>query len=360
MPFPSYDCLIDLIGVKGCSQPTPPSGLFINDLPGITLKSLDKIASEDDGNFLGVWATIQKRAAIRFRRDVVAKLAKRYRLKTITTSIDTGRKADLTSSVAPVTNFNGLIAELNQEGDTFIGSNFQQIYVELVAIFDKFGGNPLSFAVFDLDLGIELYTDSLAVSAKGWNVINVRQSFDARRVYIYYPQKLHTTINQPFQDVKNAVNTNGCWHICSSHCGCDFTVKSGVQVGATDPSLVVENNDIFGLQVQISAKCELEKLICRNINCFINAWWYLCGIELMNERIFSDRLNEFTVFDRNKAQQLHDKFVIDYQGGLIEQPNGNQIFRKGELGLAIKGINLDLADCCIECDAGVSMQESLP
>lgn len=354
MAHPSFDCLIDQIGVKGCSQPTAPSGLFINDLPGITLKSLDKIASEDDGNFLGVWATVQKRAAVRFRKEVIAAFAKRYRLKTITTSIDTGRQADLTSSVAPVTNFNGLIAELEHEDAQFTGSNLQQIYIANAAMYDKFGGNPLSIVVFDLDLGIEIFTASIATSVKGWNVFAVNTAFDARRVFVYYSQKLHTTINQPFQNVKNAVNSGGCWGVYSSHCDCGFRVKAGVQVGATDPSQVVETNDAFGFQVQISAKCSFEKIICRNIDCFINAFWYLCAVELMNERLYSDRLNEFTVFDRNKAQELHDLFQIQYQGGLV-----NDITEPGELPLAIAGINLSLQDCCLECNAGSSFQEQL-
>lgn len=70
-------CLKNYIQIDGCAapdysynvngQPAPPSGLYINkDLP-ITLKSIDKVANEEQITFLGVWNEVQERALRKFR-----------------------------------------------------------------------------------------------------------------------------------------------------------------------------------------------------------------------------------------------------------------------------------------------------
>jgi hypothetical protein len=61
------DCLKDYIGIKGCGAPAPPevpnplpegasatdyfSGLYINELPGVNLEVIEKIADEEQENY---------------------------------------------------------------------------------------------------------------------------------------------------------------------------------------------------------------------------------------------------------------------------------------------------------------------
>lgn len=74
------DCLIGYIGIKVCGTETSESGLFINSLPGISLESIDKIATEDQATYLGVWRDVQAEASARFYIDVVSELSKCYSL----------------------------------------------------------------------------------------------------------------------------------------------------------------------------------------------------------------------------------------------------------------------------------------
>ena len=41
------NCLTDYIGLRGCTDSDPISGLYINDLAGISLKSIDAIADNE-------------------------------------------------------------------------------------------------------------------------------------------------------------------------------------------------------------------------------------------------------------------------------------------------------------------------
>lgn len=75
------NCLTDYIGIKSCAdQVTPESGLFINSLPGVSLESIDKIATADQTTYLGVWADVQNEAFARFESDFLFELDKCFNL----------------------------------------------------------------------------------------------------------------------------------------------------------------------------------------------------------------------------------------------------------------------------------------
>lgn len=74
-------CLNDYIGITDCGT-VPASGLYINSLPGITIESMDKIATEDQLSYLGVWNDVQKEAAVRFKADFIAEVNKCFQINT--------------------------------------------------------------------------------------------------------------------------------------------------------------------------------------------------------------------------------------------------------------------------------------
>jgi hypothetical protein len=75
------ECLIDYIGFFNCAnQQEPDSGMYISTLPGITLESVDKVATSEQVTYLQVWEDAQKEAAIRFLNDFKSELNKCYTL----------------------------------------------------------------------------------------------------------------------------------------------------------------------------------------------------------------------------------------------------------------------------------------
>lgn len=76
------ECLIDFIGLNYCEgvYEQPPSGIFLNSLPGISIESMDKIANSDQATYLGVWSDVQKSASDQFKIDVIAEVSKCFRL----------------------------------------------------------------------------------------------------------------------------------------------------------------------------------------------------------------------------------------------------------------------------------------
>lgn len=76
------DCLQGYIGIQGCGAPSaaPGSGLYINQLPGVSLEVIESIADDEQENFLGVWADVETRALKKFALAVKAELNKCYRI----------------------------------------------------------------------------------------------------------------------------------------------------------------------------------------------------------------------------------------------------------------------------------------
>ena len=76
------NCLLDYIGILTCPDGSceSDSGLYINSLPGISLESVEKIATQDQINYAGVWKDVQNQAWIRFKVSFIAQLTKCFEL----------------------------------------------------------------------------------------------------------------------------------------------------------------------------------------------------------------------------------------------------------------------------------------
>ena len=74
----TMDCFIDYIGINACGSTASLSGLYINQLPGVTFKMIDSIVDVEQQTFLGMWKDIQERALRKFSKDYTAKFTKKY------------------------------------------------------------------------------------------------------------------------------------------------------------------------------------------------------------------------------------------------------------------------------------------
>ena len=348
------ECFRDYIGLEGCTTTTPDSGLFINQLPGIELELFDKLADPQQLNFTGVFNDIQTRAIRRFKTDINSEFKKRYQLKSITQSIDIGKTVGTTTTASAV-EYRGFTLELDRQGGTTAFSNLQSIRIQELDLFFT-SLNSTTIKIFDMDLGTELHTQAVAAPTNtGFTNIKIFKTFTARRLFVAYDA---TSLNGQLLDINllnNAIlNGQGC---ASYSCGGNRNAE--IRAGqATIASTITESDitigeDTFGLSGIFSVICDWETFVCNNRDTFANAWWYLLGIETMNERLYANRLNEFTTFDRQKAAELRKMYEIKYKGGKIDD-----IVEEGELPLVLEGIDINLADYCIICNDEIRFEET--
>lgn len=75
-------CFIDYIGLSLCAgaYEVPASGIYINSLPGLNIESIDKVADQEQINYIGVWEDVQTNAVQQFKIDIISEMRKCYQL----------------------------------------------------------------------------------------------------------------------------------------------------------------------------------------------------------------------------------------------------------------------------------------
>jgi hypothetical protein len=337
--------------------------MYINSLPGIEFANIDQIANADEVSFAGVWANVQERAIERFRLDVIGKLSgfnQRYKLRQITQTVDLWK--DLTAGItqAPSANNSGLLIELQQLTDQAICSNMQSLYVQSVSFYCVNAG---AFIVTIKDATYNTTLDTFPVTGVlGWNSIKVDKQYDdVSRLSITVDT---TALTTAFLDLSNFnlqqfAQTNifanfddgGLW------LGGDCTGTAQVRGYQTDINFAnpVYSSNTFGVSCIFSVKCTYNNVVCKNKRHFATAFRLCLAIELMSERIYSSRLNRWTTIDKPKAADLRREFELQYRGGQLKD---EPIQYEGELIKALDSIDLDLADCCLICDANIVWKEN--
>lgn len=312
------ECLNGYIGLRWCKSETPESELYINDLQGINLKSIDSIADSEQGTFIEVWEQVQKRGIKRFETAVLNALSRRYKIKTLFESYNFGKSIETVANQTPSANeYRGFTIELND-----YSSPLQVISIQSLSLYLKVGGS-VTVKIFEVltEDSAELFTKTFT-GVEGWNKIPINKDFlEVRKLFIAYNS---SSINSPYKEVDGG-------------CGCVFEGCGALVNGAKSDLSITDietGNNTFGLSGVFSVKCLFSQLLCDNKSLFATALWYALGAELMSERIYSDRLNRYTTIDLAKAKELRTEFA--------------QI-ADNELQNALEGIQLNLSDCCIDC-----------
>jgi hypothetical protein len=334
-------CLQDYIGIRWCKAEEPESDLWINDLPGISLKGLDKIANEEQITFLEVWNTIQRRSIRRLSTAIVNELAKRYKLKRTIESYSLPKIVDaVDDQTAEAAEYRGFTVSLGCNA-----SPLQVIHIQELSFYRKVA--PASgqenvtikfFSVIETDAD-EVHSITFA-SAQGWNRIPVNKDFfDTEKVFVGYDATAIESVKLQLNDRFDF--HDGC--ACIQMCPCDAYVKGAK---SDNPfGNLEEGNNTFGLSGIISIKCMYETIVCDNKSLFATALWYLEGAETMAERMFTDRLNRYTTVDLEKAKALRSEFEYRFSE---------------ELASVLAGIDLNTYDCCLECNDVVTSVEMRP
>jgi len=335
------DCLNDYIGLQGCRTVVPDSGLFLNDLAGIQLKQVDEIADDEQVNYVGVWAKVQKRALKIFEKDLRVAFAKKFKIKGVTQSINIGKLIDTTTTKLASAEYRGLTIEQNQATDVIVNSNFQVVFIQTIRIYLP-GVETFDLKIYDLDTEEELYTQSITTTAAGWEVININNYYlSSRRLFIAYDC---TGINSVKLDLSD--HSLDCFGKCSSR-------VRGAYAGTGDPTdITVDTDNAHGLSVTFSTQCKYDVAVCNNKHLFAQAFLYLLGSEMLLEQIYSSRTNRWTMLDNKQAKALRTYYKAMYKGGIIEEERFDS-----ELAGAVSLIDLDQYDCCIDCSGSITFQD---
>ena len=345
------DCLIDFIGVRGgCGTSVPPSALYINDLPGITLKQINSLADTQQQTFAGVWTDIQTRAIMRMEDDVRSEFSKRYKLNRIIDSITIPRSKlnrTVLSTIPPVNPLNTIIPNYNWVGCTvnmdygidndgeYINSPLMNLHVQEVWVFIPFAFTPdtVNLRIYDMGSGDILVSKTFTASPDEWNKIEINDTFlnsvtnRSRKIGIFY--NINTPSLGPVEPYKTDVSGIRDEGVC-----CQLYFRGAAFNGAiTDAVPLVEGDDSYGVLPVLGIQCDFASLVCSQKDVFKRPFLYALGYETMMEQAYSDRLNEYSLVRRAQAMENMERYLAEYRESL------KQVIGSIDLG----------CDCCIEC-----------
>lgn len=317
------NCLTDYIGLRGCSSTTPPSGLYVNDLPGISLKQIVSLTNEEEKTYLELWDMIQLRAQNRFSLDVREQMGKAYKIKSINQGISVPGYSTGTGTTPAAAEY-GFTIEYDTMDTGYVPSPLSYIHVQKVDIYIE-TADDYTFYIRDIDSGAIIYSNPSQFMNVGLNTIEVNTTFNnVARLFggISLDKSTnYTSIKAPSINGEccGAI-TRGAWFFGSFH----YT------------------QELYGLCPTYTIGCSWDGLICLNKNIFSRAYWYLLGIEVLTEVIYSTKLNQFTTVNLQKANELRKEYQVEYMKTLTQ---------------IAEGMNLD-CDCCLECSGSVQLRET--
>jgi hypothetical protein len=332
----ALDCLRNYVGILGCGLPEPESGLFINSL-GIPLESIEKLSTPEQQNFVGVWSDVQTRATRRLNTAITSFFSQRYKLNSIREIVAIQSKPDPLVTTPAGAQWRGVIyAARDINGDP--SSVLQSLNIQSVAVYCPIAGATITLGIFDLQTGARLITKVINSSLAGDNLFKINAGGYIGGFFIGY----YATFAGA--ELKIDANEDASCD-CSTSC-CDGVLKGATVDGATvndfDILTLETLNNTFSVRPILSLSCSWDGLVCGYKSYFATAYWYALGEELMSERIYSARLNKFTLMGKDEALARRDEFKARYHE---------------ELTNAIESITFDTSDCCIECNETVIKRE---
>lgn len=325
------NCLENHIGIKYCNSPEPESGLYINQLSGITLERIEKSSEKDNLNFLGVWKDIKSRAWMILEKDVRRQMRQKYKLKAVKSNNNLVGVLDETATIAAATKYRGVVIDLSDK-TSFIAIGINSIAVWLTT------GSALTVKVFDKE-GVELDSFIVQSAIAGRNLISVGKKYLSSYVFI----AVDCTSVPLYTSELDSQTSDSICNCIAAYYDCDPIIY-GAESDISSP-IPVQGDNMFGVEADFSVMCDYSGIICRNKTEFTDVWLYLLGAELMLESINSTKLSWFNTVDRDNAIERRDYYMNEYQQALAE---------------TIAAIEVPEDECCVECNPIIKSVYALP
>mgnify|MGYP006266658235 CR=1 FL=1 len=308
------DCLIDYIGLTGCGASNPTSGLFINSLPGISLKSIEMLADAEQVNYVGVWNDVQLRATKRLQLMLTSMLSKKYRVKS-------GRYSIRTKETAQSSN-TGAYATPSYKMESYCNSLLSYHHIESITVRKQDNSDPIGVTVYNAEDNSILYNASFSTNGDSVQTVYLNEDFYITEIIV----KVSLTSGVFYEDTFESIDFGG------------GNIKTGIYSAGT----FTESNLTYGISINYGQRCSLDNLACDSSDLFALPLWYLLGSELMLERMVSERINKWTV-DRKQAEELKAYYDAEAEKALEQ---------------AVAGICINEMDCCLECDPPIAIREA--
>lgn len=274
-----------IIGVRnfdGCTK--PESSLFINDYPGVDLKTASKITGDEllTGNKALQECT---KLAIKYvNSDLMDFINQKFRFNNIVETRQTD--VNFISEILPAAN--------KDRGRTLTRwrSELAKIFVEEVYI------KP------DADIVIDLFIEDGVTTKKYEDVTLKKNQVNIVPIgYIAQSEKIKIYFNQSSAGFYNC--NSGYFKMGCSVCGSGKNSNDDFLMRGWNGT--AEDGNCYGMGVLASVRCYYEDIFCRLLPNLYFPIYYRSVIEFMNMRIHTNRVNNIAMFGEDKAREIKEE-----------------------------------------------------
>ena len=299
------------------------SGLFASDLPGVE-DLLYELISKDSETISDVWERIYSNAWANLISDVDFSLQEKFFVNTKLISRETSQ------FLSDVNSNTGLAGVRIQ----FQLPRYARLHVVSVDVIAEEGyaspGIALQFYEDDENGDLLYETTDQSISEAGKETIFVDKDFDVCKLFVAFDPALYQlrqTENKEYAGFISKFSALDCLFPCFGGTASVRQINGG------------------GLNVVFNVYCSAEKFVCQNLNLFKKTFWYKIGQELIVERRYGNRLNQFTTMTQERAEELTNFYQAQYTQSLKN---------------SIDAHNINEDPICFECKGTVNYKTNLP
>lgn len=264
------------------------SRLYAEDLPGVDSELWEAIAKEGQTES-DLWDMLYRKSWDNLVSDVTAELQDRFFVDTKIISRET---SDFLTEVN-TGNQSGVQIEFNLP-------RYAKIHIVSVDLVSEADYDSPDFALQVLDENDGVLSEHSQSIEAGKNTVFVDQDYQECKLKIVYDAsvyQLRKTENKRYRTPYIQFDCNECLFDCGGYEG------KITQIGG-------------GLNVKYNVTCSVEKVVCENINLFKQAFFYRIGLEILAERMFGYRLNEYMTMTQERYHETFEFYNSNYQNNL--------------------------------------------
>lgn len=338
-------CLTDFIGFRGlCDTVAPASGLYINDLPNVSLGRMEAFADADAETFRDVWNKSYGRAQDNLKTDVLRVLDQvrkdqgrgGIRLKTVLDNYHVGKMCDPVDTVVAAAELRGSYYEVT-------GTPYMSLSIPYVDIYSNDATVATPVYIYNALTGIRVYTTTIDLVADQWNRVNINQSYTIDGQNVGYYVCYDGTGIGTYQTDDQVLNP------CR---GCDYHNRINICGATATIAAIVFESDLSkggftnGLRATLNLLCSVESFICTHRDILADALRYGAALALLDEQRDEDsKVSEWALQSIEKLDERYDRMQAIYEEKLF---------------YALSSISIEEDGVCFECNSQINLQYNLP
>lgn len=336
----NIDCFgSNYIGIRGdCSTDAPSSGLYINDLAGVSLKLAAKLADEETAKGSELLRRIEGQAIRDVWSEVKSHLAKYYELSKSIEQIQTGRYI----YDQPTSYLQAQAAQLGVVVDKTDCDDYTAIRINSVSIR---ANSTVTGKVLTITDGCTVKTYTFNIAACQPVKINTNFTAQTGRVTI--------TVDASDLELENNSTFNDCG--CRNGCGC----SSGGCLSVRGWDGTKEVGQSHGFILNASCVCDDSLFACALQDDMATLVQMKMGILLMQDLLTTKRANFMVKNSMDDAKNMLMLWIGGIDNASGAQFKGEYWMKLSEVVRSIRHTFEGIRSKCVNCGQ-IKIQSSIP